>query len=115
VSALPQQLESEGRPQLVRSVRLPRTARIVKAVHSLVALLITWFPWLLAANRVQVDRSRKCPACGIRKFHAIVWSEAERVVMHTCAECQCRFGEKAIIADAQFLKAPVHHEPEHTL
>ena len=106
MSAVPQLIDAERRPARVYRLPLPRPARIVGWVRLLVLTLVRWWPWLLAANRLKVDRSRKCPACGVCQFHEIVWNEYERVVQHTCAVCKCRFGEKPVVADAQFLKKP---------
>lgn len=45
---------------------------------------------------VEVSSKAKCPACGIREKHQIIWSDIYQAVMHECARCKAHWGERPI-------------------
>jgi DNA-directed RNA polymerase subunit RPC12/RpoP len=52
--------------------------------------------WLSATLRA--DPKDWCPSCGVRRLHAIQYSDAHGAVIHTCSRCGARWGKRCLIA-----------------
>ena len=57
-----------------------------------------WAGLAMAINRryvyySQVDAKAKCPACGHRQEHKIVWSGTYQKLIHQCSFCAAHWGE----------------------
>lgn len=47
--------------------------------------------------RVEVDEKSKCPACGKRLKHRIVFSAIHQALVHQCGFCAAAWGERPIV------------------
>jgi rubredoxin len=57
-----------------------------------------WLTKLYIHYCVRVDKKFKCPACGHRKKHKIVYSPSYRALIHQCTFCTAVFSEKPLVA-----------------
>jgi len=49
----------------------------------------------------EIDERMKCPACGVREKHRILFSPHVRQVVHTCGRCSAQWAEPPVVkADA---------------
>lgn len=47
--------------------------------------------------RVEVDDKAKCPACGKRKKHKIIYSVMHQALLHQCSFCSAAWGEHPLV------------------
>jgi hypothetical protein len=79
-------------------------------VRQKLAAFRLWCVKLYIHYCVRVDKKHKCPACGHRKKHKIVYSESYRALIHQCTFCAAVFSEQPLLA-AELWKVEPEMEP----
>ena len=64
---------------------------------SIYSALILFINRLYVHYRVEVDEKSKCPACGKRLKHRIVFSAIHQALVHQCGFCSAAWGERPIV------------------
>lgn len=60
---------------------------------------------------VRVDPKAKCPACGHRRAHPVVFSPVQQKLLHQCEFCKAAWAEPPLV-QAGVWSLPVAKEPE---
>lgn len=96
----------------ITAVSLVRRVRM--AMRDLYARLILQFVRLRVHYFVEVSEKAKCPACGVRAKHRIVWSDTYQAVMHECERCKAQWGEPPVakLESWHVKPLPVPGEPD---
>jgi hypothetical protein len=89
---------------LVAQALQPRPSRIAPKLRQFkFYLLAIYQAFVLFVNRlyvhyrVEVDEKSKCPACGKRLKHRIVFSAIHQALVHQCVFCSAAWGERPIV------------------
>lgn len=61
---------------------------------------------------LQVDPKAKCPACGVRRKHKIVYSTAYGALVHQCSFCSAAWGERPLVQSTSWAVAMPELSPE---
>lgn len=70
-----------------------------------------WLTKLYVHYFVRVDPKSKCPACGHRVRHQIVFSPRQQNLIHQCAFCKAAWAEPPV-AQSTAWSIPAKEEPE---
>ena len=75
------------------------------------AQLRFWLTKLYVHYFVRVDKKSKCPGCGHRLLHPILFSPVQQKLVHQCTFCKAAWTEPPV-RQATDWSLPVREEPE---
>jgi ribosomal protein L37AE/L43A len=74
--------------------------------------VINWLRKLYVLWFARVDPKMKCPACGARKLHRILFSVHTQQVVHSCGECSAQWAEPPVVKAEFWAGKPASLEAE---